>query len=185
MFEHAGPGANPLKRCRQILKTLADNLTFTVVAERRGLQNSGEFEVTRLVDIRLIINREKCRGIEALCPEKVFFPQTMLRNLQCIRRRVNRYRPRQVSESIRRYIFKFGSDHGAVLRQIIECFVVIVGAHEVFAGEPAGWTVHIRVEHDDLVTHGSGGRNKHAPELPTAEHTKRATGKNGHLFGGR
>jgi hypothetical protein len=45
--------------------------------------------------------------------------------------------------------------------------------------------VRIRVEHDDLVTHGSGGRNKHSSELPTAEHTKRATGKNGHLFGGR
>jgi len=86
---------------------------------------------------------------------------------------------------MRRYIFKFGSDHSALLRHIIECFVVIVGAREVFAGESTGWTVRIRVEHDDLVTHGSGGGDKHAPELPAAEHTKGATRKNGHLFSGR
>ena len=98
---------------------------------------------------------------------------------------MDRDRLRQVSERIGRDIFKLGGDYRTVLRQVVECFTIIVGTSQMFAGETTGRAARIGIEYDDLVAHGARRSDEHAPQLSAAKHAEGTTGKNGHLFDGR
>ena len=81
---------------------------------------------------------------------------------------MHRHRFGQVGERHRRDIFELGGYHGAMAGQVIQRIGVIVVFGKVLAGEPAGGTIRVGIEHDHLVAHGPGRGHEHASKLSAA-----------------
>ena len=109
---------------------------------------------------------------QAVVTQECLLGDAVLAHRHGRRRGANRYELGEIIERIGGDVLKFGGNGRAVLCQLVECGVVVVGRRQVALGNLAGRAVRIGVEHPDLVAEFVRGRDEEAAKLAATEHAQ-------------